>query len=86
MLEIAGYRPFRLTADDRATIRRYLEDHYESLTRVNRVWIVFRVILHPRRLLRRPVEALTLTPWRVMPRALGDLCRHVTRDRTVLAT
>lgn len=86
LLEIAGYRPFRLTADDRATIRGYLEAHYDALTRVNRVWIVFRVILHPKRLLRRPLEALTLAPWRVMPRALGDLYRHVTRDRTALAT
>lgn len=85
LLEIAGYRPFRLTADDCGTIRGYLEAHYDSLTRVNRVWIVFRVILHPKRLLRRPLEALALAPWRVMPRALGDLYRHVTRDRTAPA-
>ncbi len=85
LLEIAGYRPFRMTADDCGTIRGYLEAHYDTLTRVNRVWIVFRVILHPKRLLRRPLEALSLAPWRVMPRALGDLYRHVTRDRTASA-
>ena len=83
LLELSSYRPYRMTSRDRATIRRYLEAHFGALTRTNRVWIVFRYILGPRRLLRNPREALGLIPWRVMPRAIVDLVGHLTRRRGV---
>ena len=81
LLELSSYRPYRMTREDRATIRGYLQSHYGALTRTNRIWIVFRFILGPRRLIRDPFEALALVPWRIMPRALFDLVGHLTRDR-----
>ena len=52
MIEVAGYRPYSLTAADRRTIRRILVSRYHAIARRNRLSVVFKMILAPRRCAR----------------------------------
>lgn len=79
MVELAAYRPYRLTAADRRTIRGAIRANYDVLTEFNQRQLIFRLLLAPRPLMRRPVERLSVVPWDVMPRALRNAARQRTR-------
>lgn len=79
LVELANYRPYRLTRADRRTVRRCIEQHYHALPQPNRRHMVFRLIPTRERLTRRPLETLGLLPWRRMPAAFVELIRFQIR-------
>lgn len=72
LVELSAYRPYRLTTDDRRTIRRLIRKHYRSLDEFNRRQLIFRLVLAKGPLLRNPRERLSLVPWDLMPAALHN--------------
>lgn len=72
LLELSGYRAYRLTVDDLRTIRRLVEANFDTVSLMNRRQLVFKQMLKPngRRTLR---EGLCLVPWKVLPRAVWEL-------------
>ena len=77
LLELSEYRPYRLTADDFATIRAMISKHHHLLTRPNRLRLLFRQVIMPKKTRMRAWNELsTLMPFHLYPRASVELFAH----------
>ena len=76
LIELCTYRPYRLTREDRRTMRRALTRHYPHLSEFHRRQLLFRHLLSQRRLFHLPRETFALIPWTIMPHATWKAARH----------